>query len=193
MTAEPEVLTYRQEDLPAALRDQVLALHRQAWPPSGLERADGPVHDPALRPLSLTLVAGGRVLAALDILSKAIEHAGAGYDASGLSTVVTDEELQGRGYGRRLVASAHAAIAASGADLGIFTCDRPLAPFYESAGWTILPGTVLVGGTPDEPFPSDQWDKVTLASFFSARARAAAERFTNARIALYPGSIDKLW
>ena len=71
-----------------------------------------------------------------------------------------------------LVVAAREAIAASGADVGIFTCDRPLAPFYESAGWTVLPGTVLVGGTAEEPFPSDQWDKVTLARFFSARAHA---------------------
>jgi aminoglycoside 2'-N-acetyltransferase I len=52
---------------------------------------------------------------------------------------------------------------------------------------------VLVGGTPAAPFPSDQWDKVTLASFFSPRAREAAERFAGARIGLYPGAIDKLW
>jgi aminoglycoside 2'-N-acetyltransferase I len=193
MSPEPEILTYAQDDLPVALRDQVLALHRQAWPPAGLGRSSGPAHDPALRPLSLTLVSDGRVLAALDILSKEIEHAGERYAASGLSTVVTDEALRGRGHGGRLVGAAHAVIAASGADLGIFTCDRPLGPFYESAGWTILPGTVLVGGTPEAPFPSDQWDKVTLASFFSPRAREAAERFVGARVGLYPGEIDKLW
>jgi hypothetical protein len=41
MASEPEILTYAQDDLPAGLRDQVLALHRQAWPPAGLERAAG--------------------------------------------------------------------------------------------------------------------------------------------------------
>src|SRR3954451_15798119 len=106
--AEPELEIHAQDDLSAALREQVLALHRQAWPPSGLERGGGPAHDPALRPLSLTLVAGGRVLAALDILSKEISHAGETFVASGLSTVVTDEALRGRGYGHRLVAAAHA-------------------------------------------------------------------------------------
>ena len=50
-----------------------------------------------------------------------------------------------------------------------------------------FPGAVLVGGTPDEPFPSDQWDKVTLAGFFSAKARRGAASFAGARIALYPG------
>jgi hypothetical protein len=91
------------------------------------------------------------------------------------------------------VRAAYDTIAASGADLGIFTCDRPLGRFYESAGWTIVPGAVLVGGTPAEPFPSDQWDKVTLAAFFSAKAQRGARGFANARVALYPGTIDKLW
>ena len=91
------------------------------------------------------------------------------------------------------MSAAREAIAASGADLGIFTCDRPLGPFYESAGWAVIPGAVLVGGTPEEPFPSDQWDKVTLAAFFSAKARRGAASFAGARIGLYAGRIDKLW
>ena len=192
MASELEILTFAQDELPAALRDRVLALHQQAWP-AAAEREPGPIHDPLLHPVALLLVLDGRVLAALHILSKEIEHAGSTYAASGLSTVVTDEAERGHGYGRRLVVAAREAVAASGADIGIFTCDRPLGPFYESAGWTILPGTVLVGGTPAAPFPSDQWDKVTLAAFFSERARRDAGRFAHARIALYPGAIDKLW
>jgi aminoglycoside 2'-N-acetyltransferase I len=189
-----DVLVHPEAEVPPALREQVLALHEQAWPrDAGAPRGPGPGHDPALQPVSMLLVDDGRVLAALDILSKEIEHAGVRYAASGLSTVVTDEALRGRGYGHRLIAAAREAIAASGADLGIFTCDRPLGSFYEAAGWEILPGTVLVGGTPEEPFPSDQWDKVTLARFFSARAQRAAGQFTGARIGLYPGAFDKLW
>ncbi len=80
-----------------------------------------------------------------------------------------------------------------GADLGIFTCDRGLQPFYESAGWSHLPGSVLVGGSPEAPFASDQFDKVTMASFFTERAVAAAPGFVGARIELYPGDIDRLW
>jgi len=192
MTGEPEILSFAQDELPAPLRDEVLALHEQAWPWLG-ERPPGPLHDPRLDPVAMLLRADGRVLAALHILSKDIEHGGQRFAASGLSTVVTEKAQRGHGYGRSLVVAAREAIAASGADLGIFTCDRPLGPFYESAGWTILPGSVLVGGTPEEPFPSDQWDKVTLARFFSARAQAASTTFAGARIALYPGSIDKLW
>ena len=50
----------------------------------------------------------------------------------------------------------HEEMVSMGLDLGIFTCDRPLREFYQRAGWEELPGTVLVGGTPQEPFASDQ-------------------------------------
>jgi GNAT superfamily N-acetyltransferase len=186
------IVSFPEADVPPELRTQVLALQDQAWP--GYEPgAPGPLHDPALRPLSMLLLDDGRVLSALDILSKEIEHAGQRFAARGLSTVVTDEAERGKGYGLMLVEAAREAIERSGADLGIFTCDTPLRTFYERAGWHVLPGTVLVGGTPVSPFPSDQFDKVTMARFFSPKARALADAFVGARIELYPGEIDKLW
>ena len=178
--------------MPPDLRLQVLELQEQAWPrnePIELR----PTHDPALSPLSMLLADGTRVLAALDVLTKTIEHAGAPFLASGLSTVVTDAALRGRGHGLRLVRHAHEAMAVSGADLGIFTCDSRLKPFYERAGWRYLPGTVLIGGTPDDPFPSDRFDKVTLGDFFSAEAQRRSADFVGARIELFPGTIDRLW
>jgi aminoglycoside 2'-N-acetyltransferase I len=192
----PEIVTHPEAALPDELRVEVFRLQRQAWPrevTSKFEVRPGPVHDVALAPISMVLLDDGRVVSALDVLSKEIEHAGETYAASGLSTVVTDQELRGRGYGRTLVTAAREAIEASGADLGIFTCDRQLGPFYESAGWQIVPGAVLVGGTLDDPFPSDQWDKVTLARFFSEKAKRNARLFEDARIGLYPGVIDRLW
>jgi aminoglycoside 2'-N-acetyltransferase I len=193
VASEPAILVHAQDELPVALLEGIRALDQQAWPADPGEVPRTPRHDPVLRPVSMALVADGRVVAALDILSKEIEHAGERYAASGLSTVVTDQAVRGRGHGRRLVSAARDAIQASGADLGIFTCDRPLGPFYESAGWTIVPGAVLVGGTPEAPFPSDQWDKVTLAAFFTARGRLGAASFADSRIGLFPGPIDKLW
>jgi aminoglycoside 2'-N-acetyltransferase I len=141
----------------------------------------------------MLLIEVGRVLAALDILSKPIVHRGEIYATSGLSMVVTDRAVHRRGYGKRIVEAAREAMCAGGADLAIFTCDTPLAPFYESAGFEVLRGSVLVGGTPSNPFPSDRFDKVTLASFFTPRARERAADFTSARIELHSGEIDKLW
>ncbi|MCK7626048.1 GNAT family N-acetyltransferase [Streptomyces sp. RS10V-4] len=193
-----QIVTCPEAATPPDLRTQVRELQDQAWPPgpAGSPPAPpGPVHDPALQPLSLLLVDDGRVLAALDILTKDIEHAGRRYAAGGLSTVVTRQDVRGRGHGRRLVGQARATMAARGLDLGLFTCDRPLRSFYESAGWQHLPGAVLVGGTAQAPFPSDRpgFDKVTMAGFFSPRALRDRAAFPGSRIAVHPGDIDALW
>ncbi|SEN33475.1 GNAT family N-acetyltransferase [Nonomuraea pusilla] len=191
------IVSYPEAEVPAPLRGQVLELQDDAWPPGPADPdpSQGLTHDPALRPLSMLLVDGDVVLAALDVLSKEIGHAGGRWRAAGLSTVVTRRAARGRGHGRRLVAAARDAVAASGADVGLFTCDRPLLAFYESAGWEELPGTVLVGGTPQAPFPSDApgFDKVTVGAFFSAGAAAWRAAFEHARVALHPGEIDRLW
>lgn len=108
---------------------------------------------------------------------------------------MTSEHARGRGYGRHLVTAARDTMIAQHLDLGVFTCDRPLRAFYESAGWTVLPGAVLVGGTRQAPFPSNQpgFDKITMSDFFSAAGREARTAFQHSRIELYPGEIDKLW
>lgn len=190
-----QVHSYRDADMPRAIREQVRALHEQAWPSVEAVDPDAPLHDPALAPVVFVLVLGERVVASLGVLTKTIEHEGELFSASGLSAVVTDRDQRGRGHGRALVKAVHEHLAGSGVDLGIFTCDRPLAPFYETAGWRVLPATVLVGGTPDEPFPSDSpgMDKVTLADFFTDHAMAHEASFIGARIGLYPGTIDRLW
>jgi len=186
------VLTFAQHAVPPALQAQIVALHDQAWPRSAGEPSTS--HDPALRPVTMLLVDDREhVLASLAILSKDLRHDGQSYAASGLSAVVTDQSHRNRGYGHRLVAAAREQIVARGADLGIFTCDRALAAFYRRAGWHILPGTVLIGGTAQDPLPSDRFDKVVLADLFTDHAREHAASFDHARIELYPGGIDKLW
>ena len=137
----------------------------------------------------------GTVVAALDVLTKEIEHAGRRFTAAGLSTVVTRPCARGQGHGRRLATAARRTMRVRGADVGLFTCDRPLQRFYARAGWDLLPGTVLVGGTPACPFPSDQpgFEKVTMGAFFTPEARRARSSFLHARIALYPGQTDTLW
>lgn len=191
------ILSFPEEATPSELRAQVREIQEQAWPspPGAAAPPDAPAHDPALRPLSMLLVADGTVVAALDILSKEIVHAGGRYAAGGLSTVVTRRETRGRGHGRRLVAAARETMVERKLDLGLFTCHRLLRAFYESAGWAVLPGAVLIGGTPESPFPSDRpgFDKVTMAAFFSPEARRAEALFRDSRIELYPGEIDKLW
>lgn len=191
------ILSFPEELTPPDLRVQVLEVQDEAWPSDRGEArgATALTHDPALRPVSMLLVDDGTVLAALDVLSKEIVHEGRRYAAAGLSTVVTRRDARGRGHGRSLVAAARTAMAERGTDLGLFTCDRPLQAFYESAGWHVLPGAVLVGGTPQTPFSSDQpgFDKVTMASFFSDASSRRQGSFQHCRIELHPGETDRLW
>ncbi|MFJ6717419.1 MULTISPECIES: GNAT family N-acetyltransferase [unclassified Streptomyces] len=186
-----EVLPY--EVLPAGLAAQVEALEAAAWPGAGSG------HDPALAPRTVLLREGagqGAVAACLTLLHKEIRLGGATYRAAGLSSVVTRPDLRGRGLGRRLVTAAREVLAADpGVDLALFSCDRELTPFYEAAGFERLPGTVLLGGTPDDPLPSDRpgFDKSVLAAFLTPHAAAARALFTGARVPLYPGTTDRLW
>jgi len=186
------IVTYPERDVPRDLRLQMVALQDQAWPSAG-PTGTVPWHDQTLDPVSVLLVEDGVVLSALDILSKPLTHGSETFAASGISALVTDERHRGAGHGTAISRAALALMREMGADLGIFTCDAPLRGLYEGAGWEHLPGKVLVGGTPEEPFPSDHLDKVTMASFFTAKAKAARLRFEGARIELYPGLIDKLW
>jgi len=184
----PELVSCPQHELPPVLRAEQLRLHRQAWPDGGEEP-----HDPALRPLTMLLVENENALATLDVLSKDLDHRGHRYRAAGLSAVVTDRAVRGHGHGGRLVAAAREAMAEAAFDLGLFTCDPPLAGFYQRAGWQPLPGTVLVGGTRANPLPSDALGKVTFGALFTEHARRHAVDFAGARIELYPGEIDRLW
>ncbi|MFB6561040.1 GNAT family N-acetyltransferase [Streptomyces sp. NPDC056400] len=185
------VIGCAEADLPAGLARQVAELEARAWPGST------PGHDPALHPRTMLLVdAAGTVTAALSLLYKPVPFADRTYRAAGLSSVVAVPELRGRGLGGRLVAAARAELAADPAvDLALFSCDRPLAAFYGAAGFDVLPGTVLVGGTPEDPLATDDpgFDKVVLAAFFTddpGRDRAA---FTGVRVPLHPGNTDRLW
>ncbi|MGZ9930673.1 GNAT family N-acetyltransferase [Streptomyces sp. NC-S4] len=185
------VIGCAEADLPAGLARQVAELEDAAWP--GAE----PGHDPALAPRALLLLAAdGTVAASLALLFKEIPLAGRAYRAAGLSAVVTRPALRGRGLGGRLVAAARAELAADPAvDLALFSCDRPLAAFYEAAGFDVLPGTVLVGGTPEDPLATDEpgFDKVVLAAFFTGDPDRDRAAFTGVRVPLHPGNTDRLW
>jgi aminoglycoside 2'-N-acetyltransferase I len=188
----PQIVAFPEAAVPAGLRAQVLALQVQAFggpPPQGL----GPVHDPALHPVSMLLVDDRVVLSALDVLGKRMVHAGQAWAVTGLSTVVTAPGRRGQGLGRTLVTAARSAMSLGGADLALFTCDRDLRGFYLSCGFDVLDGAVVVGGTVEDPLRSDTLDKVTLTCVFSDRARAQVAAFAGADLALHPGPIDRLW
>lgn len=187
-----EIVGFAEDAVPIALRRQVLALQDEAWPPTDGSPSTGLVHDPALDPWSLLLVCGDEVVAACDVLSATLRHAGRSWRASGLSTVVTAPAARRQGHALRLVRAAIDAAFDRGAEIALFTCDPPLAGLYVRAGCRVLDGAVLIGGTRDDPLRSDSLGKTVLARFPPAHA-AAATAFEHCEIALHPGPIDRLW
>ncbi|MER5933233.1 GNAT family N-acetyltransferase [Streptomyces sp. NPDC002054] len=187
------VRVWAEAEVPAGIARQIAELEAEAWPGAT------PGHDPALAPRVMALVdEDGTVAASLALLFKDIRHADRTYRAAGLSAVVTRSSLRGRGYGARLVTAARQEIVGSAAaDVVLFSCDRPLVPFYSAAGFTPLPGSVLVGGTPEDPLTTADpgFDKVVLAAVPGPRSEGAVDLrlFTGVRIALYSGAVDRLW
>ena len=179
--------------LPDDVRRQVARLQEAAWPLVSDEPAL--TCESARAPHTLVLDDEGVVLAALEVPRTSFEHAGTPLAAAGLSAVVTRASERRRGHATRLAAFARSWLATQPVDLGIFTCDREISRVYTAAGWQVLSDAVLVGGTPEAPFPSDQagWDKVVLIDLFSERAAQLRPTFEGARIALYPGPDDRLW
>jgi GNAT superfamily N-acetyltransferase len=179
-----EIIACLEEELTAGLRAQTLdALHVE-WPSafSGAQAERTELNFPALHAMIFSLVVDGQLASHLSVPRKSIEHRGESYQACGLSGVLTVPAFRGKGYGEQVVRAATEFMEEDGADIGVFTCDPPLRPFYERCGWTVLEGAALVGGTRAKPFPSDTLGKITFARFFSARAQARKNDFAGTPI-----------
>jgi GNAT superfamily N-acetyltransferase len=179
-----ELRTYPNDTLPPELDAQVLALLQAEYPELAAGRTQRSLNDPRTNPTLMVLLDGEEVLSYLAIPSKTIQHAGEEYRAYGLSSVITNPAYRRRGYGRRIVTAAHDFIAASDADIGVFTSDPPLVDFYLGCGWSLMAGTWLVGGSREKPFPSNELGKCTYMGFFSEKARAHRADFEGVPIYL---------
>ncbi|MBM3534140.1 MAG: GNAT family N-acetyltransferase [Alphaproteobacteria bacterium] len=143
------------------------------------------LHDPALSAVSFYTCSGEAVISYAAVLRKTIRHAAQTFEIAGLSAVLTDPEFRGRGFGRRTVAAATRWIGESGADLGLFTCDPPLARFYARAGaWPVAGNIVLIGGRSATALRSDMLGKVVLMRLFTPHAMAAEPVLSQATIDL---------
>jgi len=135
--------------------------------------------------LSFYLVAHGRVVSYAAVVHKQIRHGDATFWIAGLSCVATDPDYQGRGLGSRIVGAATRCIEHSTTDIGIFTCDPPLAAFYARAGaWPVAPDVVLIGSRHDGALSSVSLRKVVLMRLFSAKAQAAVGQLRQTTIDL---------
>lgn len=187
-----EILHFAQEECPAAWREQIIGLMRQEWP-----RAfeGGPVvwpDCPDTHPTSFVLLSDRTVVSHVAVPRKEISHKGQSYQAFGISEVVTHPDCRRQGYGARLLKEAAAYIAGNSPDISLFTCVPSLVPFYAHAGWEHYAGTVLVGGTRDNPFRSDSLGLATMMRLYSDKARRNRHAFQETDIELELGE-RKLW
>jgi aminoglycoside 2'-N-acetyltransferase I len=188
-----QVLVYPQVNCPRDVRTQIVQLLRAEWPNTFRKDELGwPTESSELSPLSIVIIANGRVISHAAVLRKTIKHCGTNYLAFGLSCVVTQRSSRGKGFGRRIIEYATKYMKQENADLGVFTCDSNLEPFYTLKGWEIAPFSPLVGGTIEKPFPSDKLGKVTIVQLFSARAKEDRTRILSRPIVIGLGE-GKLW
>jgi GNAT superfamily N-acetyltransferase len=185
-TSEPgavEAIAYDRAS--ADLRREFALLQRRVYGEPGLDAEASALHDAVFDVLSFYVCGQGRVLSYAALAMKAIVHDGQPYEIAGLSCVMTDPQYQGRGLGLRAVAAATRCLARSNLDIGLFTCDPPLARFYERAGqWPVVSNVVLMGSHDDAALRSDVLGKVVLMRLLSAKARAAASGLQDTTIDL---------
>lgn len=184
-TSEIHAIPYNRAG--AALRRAIADLQHRAAPEVSAPPGDviAPEHAPELDALSFYLAEGDRVISYAGVVHIPIQHADQGFLVAGLSCVATDPAYQRRGLGARVVAAATQAILDSTADLGLFTCDPPLVPFYTRAGgWSPASDVVLIGSRYPGALTSLLLQKAVLLRLVSERARRAAPHFARATIDL---------
>lgn len=179
----------RYNDAPDALRRRFALLHQRVDPDDAFA-PDGPppvIHDPRLDAMSFyaSTRSNGEVVSYAAVVRKTIAHAGKRFSIGGVSWGATDPAHPRAGLGARTVSAATQWMAASGLDIGVFTCDPPLARFYARAGdWPIAAHVTLIGSRAAGALRSDTLNKVVLMRLFTAKARAAEAELSRATIDL---------
>lgn len=179
----------RYNDAPDALRHRFALLHQRVDPDDAFA-PDGPppvIHDPRLDAMSFyaSTRSNSEVVSYAAVVRKTIAHAGKRFSIGGLSWVATDPAHRRAGLGARTVSAATQWMAASGLDIGVFTCDPPLARFYARAGdWPTAAHVTLIGSRAAGAPRSDTLNKVVLMRLFTAKARAAEAELSRATIDL---------
>ena len=163
-----QLVTFPDEELPAAIKCQVLSFHRIQWPEGyvGVNRLRDWVQHPRFHPTHFALVEDGVLISYACGVWKHLEHAGEVYKTYGLSGVLTYPAFRRQGHGRQLVDAATAYIGRGDADIGLFTCAPSLSGFYAGSGWIPMARTVLLGGPKCAPYPSEE---LSMMAFFSEK------------------------
>jgi GNAT superfamily N-acetyltransferase len=179
------ILPYRQTS-GQVRRDIALLMHR-VWPDQSAPSQDEAVpeeHDPELDALCCFIYRGNRLLSYAAILNFTLSHAGQTFFVAALSCVATDPAYQNQGLSSLVVSAATRCIENSHADIGLFTCDPPLASFYAKAGWPAASGVVVIGSHDACALSSAELGKVVLLRLLSEHAHDHAAAFANTTLSL---------
>jgi GNAT superfamily N-acetyltransferase len=174
-------------EAPELLRLQFALLSHRANPGTRSASTDAaPVlHDPALDTMSFYASLDGEIVSYAAVIRKTISHGGQTYTLGGLSWVATDPDYRRRGFGSLTVSTATRWMECSDLDIGLFSCDPPLASFYARAGaWPVVEGVVLIGSRHAGALRSDTLGKVVLMRLFSAKANVNASTLRHTTIDL---------
>lgn len=176
----------RYGDMDVDVRREIAFLQERAYRPSEPPiDPRTPLHTPALDAHSFLLRCDGLLVSYAAVVTTTISADGMRYLASGLSSVATDPDFTRRGYASRVVDSASRYIAASGVDMGVFTCAPNLTQLYTVAGdWLVAPDVRLVGSDQPDALSSTALGVVVLMRLFSARARMNSDVLHRATIDL---------
>ncbi|WP_137937894.1 GNAT family N-acetyltransferase [Chitinivorax sp. B] len=178
-----QILPY-QQTADRVRRDIAMLMHR-VWPdlpPPGEVVPDE--HDPSLAALSCFIYRNDKLVSYAAVVHLLLTHTSQTFRMAALSCVATDPAFQQQGLGRLTVQAATRCIEYSHADLGLFTCDPPLAAFYEKAGWPSVQGIEVLGSLEAGALSSTTLGKAVLLRLLSPHARAHAAAFSNTTLSL---------
>lgn len=183
------IIKYSEECFSADIHAGILALEKRAWPAIPASRYP---EDPALFVCAFVLLVEDVVVSHAAIYQKEVQLAGEYYLAYGVGEVVCDERYRCKGYTTMLLRSVYDFIDMQQADLTIFTCSPARVALYTRIGWEWKKDAVLIGGSKQQPFRSDELGLCVLMKLHSPRALENEAGFVKGQLYLSLGP-QRIW
>ena len=143
--SEPHWESTWENDVDAGAHTEMAGLLARCFPRSS--RLDGTSSWAAGRPeLRIRGRVDGRLVAHLGVLRRHLCVPGPDADVlvGDVGLVAVDPDRQGRGFGRRLLAEAAAALDRLRMPFGFLTCGEQVVDFYSSGGWQRVPNPTRI-------------------------------------------------
>ena len=143
----PNLTIYRQLDLPAPLKWQVIAFLKTEWPFifSGDDVFLTEPYPPELDPVHFVAAEGDSLLSYASAFRLSLAHADTAYEVYGFGNMFTFPPYRRQGYGKQVLGLATDFIRRSDVDVAILFCGPQLETFYATHGWEVLPSPTRIG------------------------------------------------